>query len=117
MRKPVQREIRKQATVTGCQRTTISSEARRRNWTEVFAMQDFPTPNKRSVVVTGAIGNLGVAVARAFAAEGARVALVDHAQPPVALSSEFGKPHCVLGGVDLTRVASAAFAMETVRTT
>jgi NAD(P)-dependent dehydrogenase (short-subunit alcohol dehydrogenase family) len=71
----------------------------------------------RSVVVTGAFGNLGMAVARAFREQGARVALIDHAQPPANIEADFGAPHCVLGGVDLTRAASAGAAMETVRET
>jgi NAD(P)-dependent dehydrogenase (short-subunit alcohol dehydrogenase family) len=71
---------------------------------------------KPSVVVTGGFGNLGLAVARTFRAQGANVALVDYVQPSAELRSEFDKPHCVLGGVDLTRTASAAVAMETVGT-
>jgi NAD(P)-dependent dehydrogenase (short-subunit alcohol dehydrogenase family) len=70
------------------------------------------------VVVTGAFGVLGAAVARKFAADGARVALVDVAtQPSVALAGEFGGSHLLLGGVDLaefetTRKAIAAIAMR-----
>jgi len=73
------------------------------------------TPSGRlSVVVTGAFGNLGVGVARAFREQGALVALVDHVQPAANLGADFGAPHCVLGGVDLTSVASAGAAMATV---
>ena len=72
---------------------------------------------RRSVVVTGAFGNLGMAVARTFREQGARVALLGHTAPPPAIAAEFPAPHCVLGGVDLTSVASAGTAMETVRTT
>jgi NAD(P)-dependent dehydrogenase (short-subunit alcohol dehydrogenase family) len=76
------------------------------------------TPSgRRAVVVTGAFGNLGMAVARAFREQGALVALVDYVQPAASLGAEFGAPHCLLGGVDLTRVASAGAAMETVRET
>lgn len=71
----------------------------------------------RSIVVTGAFGNLGMAVARAFREQGARVALIDHVQPPAGIAAEFGAPHCVVGGVDLTRAVSAGTAMETVRET
>lgn len=72
----------------------------------------------RVVVVTGAFGALGSAVARAFAARGARVALLDVApQPAPPLRAEFGNGHLLLGGVDLsemedTRKAMAAVAMR-----
>jgi NAD(P)-dependent dehydrogenase (short-subunit alcohol dehydrogenase family) len=70
-----------------------------------------------SVVVTGAFGNLGLAVARTFREQGARVALIDYAQPAAWVGLEFAAPHCVLGGVDLTRAAAAGAAVETVRET
>lgn len=70
-----------------------------------------------SIVVTGAFGNLGMAVARTFRAQGALVALLGHTPPPAAIAAEFPAPHCVLSGVDLTSAASAGTAMETVRTT
>jgi NAD(P)-dependent dehydrogenase (short-subunit alcohol dehydrogenase family) len=69
------------------------------------------------VVVTGAFGSLGAVVARTFRANGAKVALLDYAQPSAELQNELGASHCLLGGVDLTRIDSAATAMETVRTT
>ena len=72
---------------------------------------------RRSVVVTGAFGSLGIAVARNFREQGAVVALLGHAQPSARLVAEFPAPHCVLGGIDLTRAASAGIAMETVRAT
>ena len=72
---------------------------------------------RRAIVVTGAFGNLGLAVARAFRDQGAAVALLGRGQPPAPVGAEFPAPHCVLGGVDLTRAASARTAMETVRTT
>ena len=75
------------------------------------------SPGRRSVVVTGAFGNLGLAVARGFREQGAAVALLDYTPPPAAVGGEFPAPHCVLGGVDLTRAASAGTAMETVRAT
>jgi NAD(P)-dependent dehydrogenase (short-subunit alcohol dehydrogenase family) len=71
----------------------------------------------RSVVVTGAFGNLGAVVARSFRASGARVALLDYSQPPKELAKGFSAPHCVLGDIDLTRMESAAAAMEAVRNT
>lgn len=69
-------------------------------------------------VVTGAFGVLGSAVARKFAALGARVALIDVApQPSAELAREFGGRHLLLGGVDLadyeaTRKAMAATSMR-----
>lgn len=72
---------------------------------------------RRSVVVTGAFGNLGMAVARTFREQGAAVALLDHTQPPARVSAEFPAPHCVLGAVDLTHVAGAGTAMEAVGAT
>jgi NAD(P)-dependent dehydrogenase (short-subunit alcohol dehydrogenase family) len=72
----------------------------------------------RVVVVTGAFGALGSAVARAFATRGARVALLDVApQPAPPMRAEFGNGHLLLGGVDLsemedTRKAMAAVAMR-----
>jgi NAD(P)-dependent dehydrogenase (short-subunit alcohol dehydrogenase family) len=75
------------------------------------------SPRRRSVVVTGAFGNLGMAVARSFREQGAAVALLGRTQPPARVGAEFPAPHCVLGGVDLTHAASAGTAMETVRAT
>jgi NAD(P)-dependent dehydrogenase (short-subunit alcohol dehydrogenase family) len=75
------------------------------------------SPPRRCVVVTGAFGNLGMAVARTFREQGAAVALLDHSPPPARLAAEFPAPHCVLGGIDLTQAASAGSAMETVRRT
>jgi len=66
----------------------------------------------RVVVVTGAYGALGSAVARAFATRGAHVALLDLAvTPPPALQAEFGAGHLLLGGVDLGDVESTRRAM------
>lgn len=72
----------------------------------------------RVVVVTGAFGVLGTAVARAFAQAGARLALIDLAQPSPESTREFATgQHMLLGGVDLadlevTRKAMAAIAMR-----
>jgi len=70
-----------------------------------------------SVVVTGAFGSLGIAVARHFREQGATLALIGRAQPPARLAAEFPAPHCVLGGVDLTHAISTGSAMQTVRAT
>jgi NAD(P)-dependent dehydrogenase (short-subunit alcohol dehydrogenase family) len=71
----------------------------------------------RAVVVTGAFGNLGSVVARAFCTLGSKVALVGHGQPPAELATEFAAPHCLIGDVDLSQMSSVAVAMETVRAT
>jgi NAD(P)-dependent dehydrogenase (short-subunit alcohol dehydrogenase family) len=75
------------------------------------------SPRPRSVVVTGAFGHLGLAVARSFREQGAVLALLGHTQPPAQTRVEFPAPHCVLGGIDLTHAASAGTAMATVRAT
>ncbi|HWA63576.1 MAG TPA: SDR family NAD(P)-dependent oxidoreductase [Caulobacteraceae bacterium] len=57
----------------------------------------------KAVIVTGAFGVLGAAVAKAFAAAGARVALVDRVEaPPAGLMETLGADAVALGGVDLT---------------
>jgi NAD(P)-dependent dehydrogenase (short-subunit alcohol dehydrogenase family) len=64
------------------------------------------------VVITGAFGVLGAAVALAFARRGAHVALLDLAQSPSpALQRELGQGHLLLGGVDLGEVESSRKAM------
>ena len=75
------------------------------------------SPRRRSVVVTGAFGSLGLAVARSFREQGAAIALLAHTQPPAQLAAEFPAPHCILSGIDLTHAVSAGAAMETVRAT
>lgn len=67
---------------------------------------------KRRVVVTGGFGVLGLAAARAFAATGAVVAVVDRAAATADRSAEFAAPHCALGGVDLTSEADARTAID-----
>ena len=68
--------------------------------------------------MTGAFGALGSAVARAFARTGARLALIDVAQPSAEMQAEFGASgHLLLPGADLadvesTRKAMAAIAMR-----
>ncbi|HEY4365817.1 MAG TPA: SDR family NAD(P)-dependent oxidoreductase [Steroidobacteraceae bacterium] len=70
----------------------------------------------RVVVVTGAYGSLGVAVAQAFADLGGTVALLGRAAtPPAALQKQFGSPHLLVGNVELTDLASATHAIDSVR--
>ena len=65
------------------------------------------------VVITGAAGVLGAAVARAFLAEGASLALMDRAaasQDP--LKGTADAQHVFLEGIDLTDLAQARRAMD-----
>jgi len=67
----------------------------------------------RVYAITGAFGALGAAVAKAAAAQGARLALIDFArQTPAGLPS--GDDVLALGGVDLTDPAAAKAAVEAV---
>jgi NAD(P)-dependent dehydrogenase (short-subunit alcohol dehydrogenase family) len=71
--------------------------------------------SNRIAVVTGAFGVLGSAVARAFAAQGYRVALLDMAvDPPAALREELGEAHLLIGGVDLGQMDAARKAVAAV---
>jgi NAD(P)-dependent dehydrogenase (short-subunit alcohol dehydrogenase family) len=65
----------------------------------------------RVYAITGAFGALGSTVAKAAAAQGARLALIDFAkQPPAGLPS--GDDVLALGGVDLTDPAQARAAID-----
>jgi NAD(P)-dependent dehydrogenase (short-subunit alcohol dehydrogenase family) len=66
----------------------------------------------RVVVITGAFGALGTAVARRFRADGARLALIDHARVPDWAAGEYPAPHRLVGGVDLTDPAAARSALQ-----
>lgn len=67
-----------------------------------------------TVVVTGAFGALGAAVARRFAARGVRLGLIGREPVPDWAAREFGAPHVLLGGVDLTVPQAAGRAMQSV---
>jgi len=67
-----------------------------------------------TVVVTGAFGALGGAVARRFASRGVRLGLLGREPVPAALRQEFGAAHVLLGGVDLTVQEAASAAMQSV---
>src|SRR5437016_6455843 len=62
----------------------------------------------RVVVVTGAFGALGSAVARKLRASGVTVALLGRAPGSAALAAEFAAPHVVLSGVDLASIEEAS---------
>jgi len=67
----------------------------------------------RVFAITGASGVLGAAVAKAAAAQGARVALIDHAKHADALEA-CGPEAIMLGGVDLTDAVAAGAAIDAV---
>ena len=68
----------------------------------------------KRVVITGAAGALGSAVAHAFAKAGARVALIDRAAQAGDLFAALGPEHFFMGGVDLADPAQARRAMDSI---
>jgi NAD(P)-dependent dehydrogenase (short-subunit alcohol dehydrogenase family) len=66
----------------------------------------------RIVVVTGAFGALGTAVARKFRAQGAHLVLLDHAPIPVWATREYPSPHVLTGGIDLSDPTVTARAVQ-----
>lgn len=72
-------------------------------------------PTQKTIVITGAFGALGSAVARAVAKSGARVALLDRAaHAPADLVQACGPGAVVHGGVDLTIASAADAAIEAI---
>ena len=67
-----------------------------------------------TVLITGAFGALGAAVARRFAKEGVTLGLIDHAAVPDWARTEFQGRHVLHGGVDLADAAAAAAAVNAV---
>lgn len=71
------------------------------------------TGNARKVLITGAFGMLGAATARAFAAAGAHVALIDQGiHAPPGLLEACGADAIALGGVNLSDLAEATAALD-----
>jgi len=68
----------------------------------------------RVVIITGGLGNLGRAVAGAFAAADSRVAVIDHAAVPEAEAAKTSDRYLSVGGVDLTQFAHAEGAMQAI---
>jgi len=66
------------------------------------------------VVITGGMGNLGRAVAKAFETAGARLAVIDHSAVPEADAAKSSDRYLPVGEIDLTRWAHAERAMQTV---
>jgi len=69
---------------------------------------------QRTVVITGAFGALGAAVAHGFLSAGARIGLIDHAAVPRWAAQAFPAPHTLLGGINLADEAAAAAALQAV---
>ncbi len=65
----------------------------------------------RAVIVTGAFGVLGAAVARKFADAGAQVGLLDRAVPPE-WAHTFPAPHRLFAGIDLTDAFATTAAVR-----
>jgi NAD(P)-dependent dehydrogenase (short-subunit alcohol dehydrogenase family) len=65
------------------------------------------------VVITGAAGVLGAAVARAFLSAGASIALLDRAAASHDPLKDSAEPHEFLEGIDLTDLGQAQRAMDT----
>ena len=66
----------------------------------------------RVVLITGAFGVLGAAVARRFAADAARLCLIDRAPLPEWADAQFGAAALARGGVDLSEAAAARSAVH-----
>ena len=66
------------------------------------------------VVITGGMGNLGRAVAKAFETAGARLAVIDHSAVPEADAAKASDRYLPVGEIDLTQWAHAERAMQTV---
>ena len=68
----------------------------------------------KRVVITGAAGTLGLAVAKAFVADGATVALLDRVDESKTPTKAFGAPHFYIGSLDLADAAQTQRAMDEV---
>jgi NAD(P)-dependent dehydrogenase (short-subunit alcohol dehydrogenase family) len=68
----------------------------------------------QAVIVTGAFGVLGAAVARRFAGDGARLGLIDRVATPDWASSEFVGPHRLRPNVELTDAPATAAAIDSL---
>lgn len=67
--------------------------------------------DQQVIAVTGGFGNLGMAVGAALVAQGAKLALIDHAATP---ASAAPVDALLLGGVDLSSFDAAMAAMNTI---
>lgn len=72
------------------------------------------TDKRQVVIVTGAFGALGSAVARRFQAQGATLGLINRTAVPSTAASSFPAPHVLVGGIDLTDERATAAAVQRV---
>ncbi len=72
------------------------------------------TEEPKRIVISGAAGALGAAVAQAFADAGGHVALLDRAADAKGLDKKLGAPHFFLGNVDLADPSQAQRALDSV---
>jgi NAD(P)-dependent dehydrogenase (short-subunit alcohol dehydrogenase family) len=70
----------------------------------------------RAVIVTGAFGVLGAAVAERFAKEGAGLGLIDRTAAPAWARQTFGATHQLRAHVELTDAAATAAALDSLAT-
>jgi len=70
------------------------------------------TTAEQRVVITGAAGTLGSAVAQAFARGGARIGLIDRVADSKDLVKSLGQGHFFIGGVDLANAEHSRRAMD-----
>jgi NAD(P)-dependent dehydrogenase (short-subunit alcohol dehydrogenase family) len=68
----------------------------------------------KRVVITGAAGALGYAVAQAFATDGAQLALIDRAAQAPQIPNVPGSQSFFIGAVDLADLAQARHAMDSI---
>jgi NAD(P)-dependent dehydrogenase (short-subunit alcohol dehydrogenase family) len=68
----------------------------------------------QNVIVTGAFGVLGAAVARRFAGDGARLGLIDRVATPAWAAAEFARPHQLRPSVELTDATATASAIDSL---
>jgi NAD(P)-dependent dehydrogenase (short-subunit alcohol dehydrogenase family) len=73
------------------------------------------TVKGKTIVVTGAFGALGSAVAEAAAKQGTSVAALDYAAPPAGLADRLGPEALLVGGIDLVSFEAAKQAVDQVR--
>ncbi len=66
------------------------------------------------VIVTGGLGTLGRAVARAFETAGSKVAVIDHAAVPADDAARTSNRYLPVGGIDLTQLAHAERAVQSI---
>ena len=69
--------------------------------------------SNKTAIITGAVGNLGTAVAAVFEAAGARTVLVDRSPDRLARAFAEDPDRCLVGGIDLTSEESVRTLVDT----